>query len=117
LTEAGSLSCKTHTVAPFLSAIRNSSSNYMKTASFPNTWRRNEGDCLADKDAASRIDRGRGGRDGAYHARDDLRDDCRRDGLCVGGFQKGLLETPYWVSPFERVVTCESQYLLPPSAT
>jgi hypothetical protein len=72
----------------------------MKTVSFPNTWDRKEGYCLADKNATSRIDRGRGDRHGAYYGRDDLRDDCRLGGVCVGSFQKGLRENPYWVSPF-----------------
>jgi hypothetical protein len=72
----------------------------MKTVSFPNTWGRKQGHCLPDKNVSPRIDRGRDAPHDAYHARDDLRDDRRRDGVCAGSFQEGLFEHPYWVSPF-----------------
>jgi hypothetical protein len=72
----------------------------MKTVSFPNTWDRKEGYYFPDKNAASRIYRGRDARHGACYGRDDLLDDRCRDAVCVGSFQEGLVEHPYSVSPF-----------------
>jgi hypothetical protein len=100
LTEVGSLSCRTNTANHALSVNRSSDKNWMTTISFPSTFDRIESCRFAHKNAGLRIDCNRGGRHGVDHAHDVLHDDRRRGGVCAVSFQKGLLKSPYWFSPF-----------------